>query len=109
METVEHFIDRQSGSLLRSAWLLTGNWASAEDLVQIALLQTWRQWDRIESERPDVYVRRVLMNAFLTAARRRWNGERPVAILPERAIPDPFAAADVRRLMRSALDALPPG
>jgi hypothetical protein len=41
--SIEDFIDRNSRLLLRSAWLLTGNWASAEDLVQTSLLQSWLQ------------------------------------------------------------------
>ena len=82
MLSIEDFIDRSSRPLLRTAWLLTGNWASAEDLVQTALLQSWRHWDSIRSEPPELYVRRVLLNTFLTGQRRRWSRERPVAELP---------------------------
>ena len=35
-------------SLLRTAYLLTGNLADAEDLVQSALAKTYQAWDRIE-------------------------------------------------------------
>lgn len=44
MDTAEDFrrfvVDRQRG-LLRTAWLLTGDWATAEDLVQTALVRAW--------------------------------------------------------------------
>ena len=50
---LREFIDRNSRLLLRSAWLLTGNWASAEDLVQTSLLQSWLHWDSIRADDPD--------------------------------------------------------
>jgi DNA-directed RNA polymerase specialized sigma24 family protein len=31
------FVEARSSALLRSGWLLTGDWPSAEDLVQTAL------------------------------------------------------------------------
>ena len=31
------FVESRSPALLRSGWLLTGDWSSAEDLVQTAL------------------------------------------------------------------------
>ena len=79
---LREFIDRNSRLLLRSAWLLTGNWASAEDLVQTSLLQSWLHWDSIKADAPDFYVRRVLMNTFLSGQRRRWTREQPMAEPP---------------------------
>jgi len=105
--SIEEFIDRNSRMLLRSAWLLTGNWASAEDLVQAALLQSWLRWDAIKSDAPEFYVRRVLMNTFLSGQRRRWTGERPVAQLPDRAVVDEMSAAELRHVIWSAMSALP--
>lgn len=104
---IEDFIDRNSRMLLRSAWLLTGNWASAEDLVQTALLQSWRHWDVIKSDAPEFYVRRVLMNTFLSGQRRRWSGERPLAVLPDRAAVDEVSATEMRHVIWSALSGLP--
>jgi RNA polymerase sigma-70 factor (sigma-E family) len=105
--SVEAFIDRNSRMLLRSAWLLTGDWASAEDLVQTALLKSWRNWDRIESDRPEVYVRKVLMNTFISGTRRRWTHERPMAELPERSAADEFGSSELRHVLRTALAGLP--
>jgi len=105
--SIEDFIDRSSRPLLRTAWLLTGNWASAEDLVQTALLQSWQHWDSIRSEAPELYVRRVLMNTFLTGQRRRWNHERPVAELPDRAAVDESLGIELRQVIGSALAGLP--
>jgi RNA polymerase sigma-70 factor (sigma-E family) len=105
--SVEDFIDRNSRLLLRSAWLLTGNWASAEDLVQTALLQSWLHWDAIKTDAPELYVRRVLMNTFLSGQRRRWTRERPVAELPEHAALDELAATELRHVIRRSLSGLP--
>lgn len=88
MLSVEDFSDGNSGSMLRSAWLLTGNWASAEHLVQTARLSSWRHWDAIKSDAPEAYVRRVLMNTFLNGQRRRWTRERPSAGLPDQIARD---------------------
>ena len=35
------FVAARSPELLRSGWLLTGDWTSAEDLVQTALAAAW--------------------------------------------------------------------
>jgi RNA polymerase sigma-70 factor (sigma-E family) len=105
--SVEEFIGRNSRVLLRSAWLLTGNWASAEDLVQTSLLQSWLHWDAIKADAPDFYVRRVLMNTFLSGQRRRWTRERPMAELPERAAADELASTELRHVIWRALSGLP--
>ena len=107
MLSVEEFIDRNSWLLLRSAWLLTGNWASAEDLVQTSLLQSWLHWDEIKADTPDVYVRRVLMNTYLSGQRRRWTRERPMAELPDRAGADELTSSELRQVIWRALSGLP--
>ncbi|WP_313896267.1 SigE family RNA polymerase sigma factor [Streptomyces sp. YIM 98790] len=57
-------------SLYRSAFLLTGNQADAEDIAQQTLLRAYRSWPRIiRADSPDAYVRRMLTNTFLSANR----------------------------------------
>jgi RNA polymerase sigma-70 factor (sigma-E family) len=104
------FVATRSGALVRSAWLLTGDSAEAEDLVQTALAKTWSRWSRIvRQDAPEAYVRRVMLSTFLTWTRRRWRGEVPFAMLPERADPhDVFAVADLRSSVQAALRELPP-
>ena len=105
---IEEFIDRNSRLLLRSAWLLTGNWASAEDLVQTSLLQSWRHWDAIKSDAPEFYVRRVLMNTFLSGQRRRWTLVKARSLFcPDRAAVDELPATELRHVIWSALSGLP--
>ena len=41
------FVEVRQRALQRTAWLLTGDWALAEDLVQTALVRSWPRWERI--------------------------------------------------------------
>jgi RNA polymerase sigma-70 factor (sigma-E family) len=94
------FVATHSGSLLRTAYLLAGDWATAEDLLQTALTKTylaWRRLGHIDAVVP--YTRRVLVNTSTSWWRRRWHGERPTEVLPERATPD----GHDERLERDAL------
>ena len=54
------FVAARSPALLRTARLLTGDWAAAEDLLQDTLAACWRRWSRIEGN-PEPYVHRVLV------------------------------------------------
>jgi DNA-directed RNA polymerase specialized sigma24 family protein len=74
------FVASTSASLLRAAWLLTGDQGLAEDLVQAAFERTWARWDRVgAAEQPVAYVRAVMTSIFLTWRRRRWWAEIPSA------------------------------
>ncbi len=108
-EGFRDFVAARSPALVRSAWLLTGNEASAQDLVQTALAKTWERWARvIRQEAPEAYVRTVMMSTYLTWRRRRWHGELPVATMPDGAeAHDAFADADLRASVAAALRALP--
>lgn len=109
-EGFREFVAARSAALVRSAWLLTGDEADAQDLVQTALAKTWSRWSRVvRKDAPEAYVRRVMLSTFLTWRRRRWRSEVSVAAVPERANPvDVFADADLRRLVQVALCGLPP-
>jgi len=103
------FVTERSPALVRSAWLLTGDQASAQDLVQTALAKTWVRWDRVvRQEAPEGYVRRVMVTTYLSWRRRRWHGELPTEAMPERAVEgDPYGEAELRATVRAALDELP--
>jgi RNA polymerase sigma-70 factor (sigma-E family) len=103
------FVQTRSPSLLRSAWLLTGDWASAQDLVQVALSKTWQRWDHlIRRDEPEVYVRRVMFNTYATWRRRRWSGEIPTEALPELPVADAaFDDLERRDALLTALASLP--
>jgi len=76
------FVAARSGRLLRTAYLLTHDHGLAEDLLQTALAKAWFAWSRIEGE-PEPYVRKVMVNTFVSMWRRKWNGEHPTEVLPE--------------------------
>lgn len=105
----DDFVRAQSRALLRAAWLLTGDWAAAEDLVQSALAAAWAHWSSVtRRDAPEVYVRRVIVTTFLRNRRRRWTGEVSHADLPEiESIEDAYARSDQRTVLVQALGALP--
>ena len=103
------FVEARSPALLRSGWLLTGDWPAAEDLVQTALAAAWPRWASLRRpDAPELYVRKIMMNTFLRGRQRRWNGEIATGRLPERAAyGDVFAMVDARQSLLAALDRLP--
>ena len=80
----EEFVRARSDALFGTAYLLTGDRHLAEDLLQTALAQAWRTWGGIHSSH-EGFVRRVMVNTYVSWWRRRWNGERPTEELPEEA------------------------
>jgi RNA polymerase sigma-70 factor (sigma-E family) len=107
-EGFAQFIEAREQSLQRTAWLLTGDWALAQDLVQAALARSWPYWGRIRrGDDPEIYVRQVMVNTWATWRRRRWRAEVPSGMVADR--PDAGdVAADVatRVAMRRVLAAL---
>ena len=102
------YVGGRGQALQRTAYLLTGDWALAEDLLQTALARIYPRWDRIVRDDPDAYVRKVLVNTWSSWWRRKWRGEVPTEVLSETAGADPYAEADRRRAVAAALSALPP-
>lgn len=58
-------------ALVAYAYLLTGDQASAQDLVQDAMVATFSRRHPDEVEHLEAYVRRAILNTFLNARRRR--------------------------------------
>ncbi|MEU6239473.1 SigE family RNA polymerase sigma factor [Kitasatospora sp. NPDC047058] len=105
----EEFVAARSPRLLRVAWLLTGDPHLAEDLLQTALAKVWPRWETISIDRPEAYVRRVLVNAHVSWWRRRWNGELPHGDLPEPPpAADPYEDVVTGQVVAAAVRALPP-
>ncbi|MDH2416556.1 SigE family RNA polymerase sigma factor [Nocardioides sp. CER19] len=98
-DTFDAFVIARRGALLRTAYLLTGSHADAEDLVQVALLKAVPQWERI-ADHPEPYVRRILARESITRHRRRRWREVTAAELPETAIDiDPVDREALRRAL----------
>src|SRR5580765_3920099 len=65
-EEFSAFVRARSAELQRTAWLMTGDWAAAQDLVQSALVKTWQRWATIRrQDAPEIYTRRVMLTTFL--------------------------------------------
>ena len=65
------FFEAEFRPLRRLGYLLTGDWAEAEDLAQEAMVRTYRAWGRItERDRPGAYARSVLVNRRRSLLRR---------------------------------------
>ncbi|MDG4805898.1 SigE family RNA polymerase sigma factor [Micromonospora sp. WMMD1120] len=74
--TFEEYVSSRGPALVRLARLLTGDEHRAEDLTQEVLSRAYVQWRRIaRADRPDVYVRRMLVNANISWWRRRSSRE----------------------------------
>lgn len=82
-EGFDEFVVGRGPGLLRFAYLVSGDRHLAEDLVQEALVKAHRRWGWIQrAERPDAYVRRIVVND-LTSRRRRRSAREVVGAVPE--------------------------
>lgn len=89
----------------RTAFLMCGDWAVAEDLVQVALVRLYKHWHRIDLEGVDAYTRKVISRLAIDEARRPHRRAEVLTSPPERASAPPGEDGfDVR----SALDHLAP-
>jgi RNA polymerase sigma-70 factor (sigma-E family) len=95
-------------ALLRMAIMLTGNRADGEDLLQAALVKTYRSWGRINDRAAlDAYVRRAMVNTHISWWRRRRVDEYPTDELPDQVVADHSRESDMAEVVRRALDRLP--
>ena len=70
----ESWMSARQGRLLRTAYLLTGDRHTAEDLVQTALAKLYLAWDRVaEARSVDAYARKILVNEHTSMWRRLWR------------------------------------
>jgi RNA polymerase sigma-70 factor (sigma-E family) len=68
----DRFVAETAESLLRSAYLITWDFAEAEDLVQECLFKVARRWPRVKKMgRPVAYARTVLIHLALDEGKRR--------------------------------------
>ena len=108
----EKFAEFVAGSLprlLRFGHVLTGDPESAADLVQEALARTLRAWRRHRIDDPNAFVRKVMVNSYVSAWRRR--RALPVADVSLDGLPadsDGIQQVDDRDAVWRALAVLPP-
>ncbi|MDX6266993.1 MAG: hypothetical protein QOD70_1733 [Frankiales bacterium] len=101
------FVAGRGPALQRTAYLLTGDWTLAEDLLQTALAKSFLAWGRIRHDDPEGYVRRVLANTHASWWRRKWRGETSTEVLPE-TVTDGWSGVDDAVALAAALRRLPP-
>ena len=79
MSEFEEFVAARQQRLLRIAFLLTRDHHRAEDLLQDAFLKVYRRW-RHEGlpEHSEAYIRRVMVNTYISTRRLRRSTEVPI-------------------------------
>ncbi|PRX19968.1 SigE family RNA polymerase sigma factor [Actinoplanes italicus] len=107
----EEFAGARLGALLRYATVLTCDPHQADDIVGEVMVRVSGRWRRISGmEQPEAYVKRMVLNEFLSL-RRRWGRVVPMSHeqLDTRAeAVDPLAARQERDELIRRVAALPP-
>ncbi|KGN31005.1 RNA polymerase subunit sigma-70 [Knoellia sinensis KCTC 19936] len=98
------YVRARQSTLVRFAYLLTGDAQEAEDLVQSALANVYRRWSTIDGS-PDAYVRRTMVNEHHSWWRRAWRhrevtGSDLVEYQQPAARPDDYGEQDLRAQIR---------
>jgi RNA polymerase sigma-70 factor (sigma-E family) len=74
--TFDEYVRLRGPALVRLARLIAGDRHRGEDLVQEVLTRAYPRWNRIlAGGQPEVYLRRMLVNAHLSWRRRRSSTE----------------------------------
>jgi RNA polymerase sigma-70 factor (sigma-E family) len=106
-EEFTEFAAAVSPRLRRAAFLLCGDWHTAEDLAQTALAKVFVSWRKIaRQEAAYAYAMRTLVNTYLADKRRKRVGEVLTGRLPERLAEPP--PPEARVVVLDALATLPP-
>ncbi len=108
-EVFVSFLRDHHTSLYRTAYLLTGTDDRAEELLQDTVVRLYPRWDRVSlADSPVAYVRRALINAFISGRRRPSSRVLPLGAEQARAnAVDPLVALDERSALWPLLLSLP--
>ncbi len=105
----DEWVGARVTALVRFAYLVTGSQHAAEDAVQSALVAACEKWSRVSgSEDPDSYVRRMVVNAHISAWRRSGRRESPFAEIRARSADDPADEVGRNDAVWRMCTALPP-
>lgn len=84
--TFEEFAATRLAAVLAFATVLTGQRATAEDVAQEVLIRAHARWSEIGAmDRPELYVRKMVLNEFLSWRRRSWRLIPAGAVVPAMA------------------------
>lgn len=107
VDSFDTFVVARGAALLRFASVLTHDPGLAEDLVQDALVKVARRWSAlVRKGPPEAYVRKVILNEYLSWRRRRSSSETPAEV-GEGAHPDTSNAHAERDALWRVLGELP--
>ncbi len=65
------FVDADHAYLSRAAYLMVGDRSVAEDLLQEALIRTYRNWRKVQPGMARAYCRRIMLNLTTDRWRRK--------------------------------------
>lgn len=72
--TFEEFADARLPAIRRFAGVLTGDHALADDMVQEVLVRAHSRWRKIGVlDHPESYIRKMVVNEYLSWRRRNWR------------------------------------
>lgn len=105
----DSWVEVRVAALLRFAYLVTGSQQAAEDAVQSALASACEKWSGVSTrDDPDAYVRRMVVNAHISAWRRSGRRESPVAEVRDATVADPAQVVVEHDAVWRMCAALPP-
>lgn len=111
--TFDEFVSARLGALVRYATVVTWDPHLAEDITQDVLVKAQARWSRIgRLDAPEQYVKRMVLNQFLSWRRRRAARTIPLSremldgVVP--ATPDHSLGLDERDALVRAIAKLPP-
>lgn len=107
-DSFREFVAAHQQSLMRTAYLLTGDAHLAEDLLQSVLLKVLGRWSKLgHVVSPSAYARKALVNHYISWRRRPARAELPSAAPPQGSYSSEESTV-VRLAVRQALAQLPP-
>lgn len=95
-------VRNRSAAWSRTAYLMCGDWAHAEDLLQAALLKLYLRWSHVNLDGVDAYARRIIVRLAIDEFRRPYRRSEISGELPEAGRPsvDTASAMDVRAALQ---------
>ncbi len=79
------YLRARQSALLRTAYLVTGDRETAQDVLQTALAKLYLSWDKVrDRDSVDAYVRRIVVNENSSLWRKPWKKrEHAAEVVPE--------------------------
>ncbi|GAA4403277.1 SigE family RNA polymerase sigma factor [Fodinibacter luteus] len=108
-EAFTAFVAEHSATLFRTAYLITGDYQRAEDLLQDSLVRVYQRWALVEAtDHPVAYTRKILVNQATSWWRRRSSHEWPVLVRDDRPWDGRLEDVGEHERVWAAVLALPP-